>query len=203
MYDAPKPLVIGRISVEPPEGWGPRRMLITRLERLGYAVEEHIVVGVSVLVITGTEPGPQITSGYLRPGGMGPILDPLVSRRSPTGLAGHPAPCFAQAGGAQLDLQRSADRVAASGRRLHRAQGSCEALVQLVGGALPPAPVFSDPAGPSAGRWCCALRPALSATAGDAGHSAVVHAARWTDRRSAAAGSSRLAGPVPAPPAPR
>jgi hypothetical protein len=55
-------------------------MLITRLERLGYAVEEHIIVGVSVLVITGTEPGPQITSGYLGQE-HGPVLGPYATRR--------------------------------------------------------------------------------------------------------------------------
>jgi hypothetical protein len=57
MPGTPTPLVISRIMVEPPGGWGPRRMLITRLRALGYAVEEHIVAGVSVLVITGTRAG--------------------------------------------------------------------------------------------------------------------------------------------------
>jgi hypothetical protein len=30
-----------RVTVEPPEGWGPTRILIVQLERLGYRVEEH------------------------------------------------------------------------------------------------------------------------------------------------------------------
>ena len=53
-HSAP-PLATGSVSVEPPEGWGPRRLLITRLLSLG-AVEEHIVAGRGVLVITGAAP---------------------------------------------------------------------------------------------------------------------------------------------------
>jgi hypothetical protein len=50
MADPPSPPV----SIEPPEGWGPRRVLVAELERLGYYVTEHrdIGLGVSVLVIT-------------------------------------------------------------------------------------------------------------------------------------------------------
>lgn len=40
-----------RVSVEPPEGWGPTRLLIAELERLGYQVQEWRVLGRSVLVI--------------------------------------------------------------------------------------------------------------------------------------------------------
>jgi hypothetical protein len=29
-----------RVSIEPPEGWGPTRLLIVRLEQLGYRVAE-------------------------------------------------------------------------------------------------------------------------------------------------------------------
>jgi hypothetical protein len=54
-HSAP-PLATGPGSVEPPERWGPRRLLITRLLSLGYAVEEHIVAGRGVLVITGAAP---------------------------------------------------------------------------------------------------------------------------------------------------
>ena len=45
-----------RVSVEPPDGWGPTRLLLVRLHKLGYQVEEYRVfdvVGRSVLVITG------------------------------------------------------------------------------------------------------------------------------------------------------
>jgi hypothetical protein len=34
------------IWIEPPEGWGPTRLLIGRLEDLGYHVEEHRVFDV-------------------------------------------------------------------------------------------------------------------------------------------------------------
>ena len=36
-------LATGRVTVwiEPPEGWGPTRILIGQLEQLGYHVEEH------------------------------------------------------------------------------------------------------------------------------------------------------------------
>ncbi len=56
------PLVAGsggevvRVWVEPPEGWGPTRALLGRLEALGYRIEEHRIfdaVGRSILVITG------------------------------------------------------------------------------------------------------------------------------------------------------
>jgi hypothetical protein len=40
------------VSVEAPEGWGPTRLLIAELQRLGYRVEEWRVLGRSVLVIT-------------------------------------------------------------------------------------------------------------------------------------------------------
>ena len=40
------------VSIEPPDGWGPTRLLIAELERLGYRVEEWRVLGRSVLVIT-------------------------------------------------------------------------------------------------------------------------------------------------------
>jgi len=65
MQDAPKPLVIGPVSIEPTRGLGTEANAGHPPGAPGYAIEEHIVVGVSVLVITGTEPGPQITSGYL------------------------------------------------------------------------------------------------------------------------------------------
>jgi hypothetical protein len=45
-----------RVSIEPPEGWGPTRLLLVRLRKLGYQAEEYRVfdaVGRSVLVITG------------------------------------------------------------------------------------------------------------------------------------------------------
>jgi hypothetical protein len=45
-----------RVWVEPPEGWGPTRALLVRLEALGYVVEELRIfdaVGRSILVITG------------------------------------------------------------------------------------------------------------------------------------------------------
>ena len=45
-----------RVSVEPPEGWGPTRLLLVQLQKLGYQVEEHRIfaaVGYSILVITG------------------------------------------------------------------------------------------------------------------------------------------------------
>ena len=45
-----------RVSIEPPEGWGPTRLLLVQLQKLGYQVEEYRVfdaVGRSVLVITG------------------------------------------------------------------------------------------------------------------------------------------------------
>jgi hypothetical protein len=50
MADPPPPAV----WIEPPEGWGPTRVLIAELRRLGYHVVEHryIGLGVSVLVIT-------------------------------------------------------------------------------------------------------------------------------------------------------
>jgi hypothetical protein len=40
------------VSIEPPEGWGPTRVLISRLEQLGYHVQEWRVLGRPVLVIT-------------------------------------------------------------------------------------------------------------------------------------------------------
>jgi len=41
-------LARGRVTIwiEPPEGWGPTRLLIGRLEDLGYHVEEHRVFDV-------------------------------------------------------------------------------------------------------------------------------------------------------------
>lgn len=42
-----------RVWVEPPEGWGPTRLLLVELERLGYQVEEWRVVGQVRLVVTG------------------------------------------------------------------------------------------------------------------------------------------------------
>jgi hypothetical protein len=54
MQDVPSALAAGPVSIEPPEGWGPRRMLIGRLRDLGYDVTEHIEAGVSVLAITGS-----------------------------------------------------------------------------------------------------------------------------------------------------
>jgi hypothetical protein len=40
------------VSIEVPEGWGPARLLLGELQRLGYHVEEWRVLGRSVLVIT-------------------------------------------------------------------------------------------------------------------------------------------------------
>jgi hypothetical protein len=34
-----------RVIVELPEGWGARRLVIVALERLGYAVTEHVDMG--------------------------------------------------------------------------------------------------------------------------------------------------------------
>jgi hypothetical protein len=50
MADPPSP----PLSIEPPEGWGPRRVLVAELEKLGYHVQEQRYpgLGVSVLVIT-------------------------------------------------------------------------------------------------------------------------------------------------------
>ena len=45
-----------RVSIEPPPGWGPTRLLLGQLHALGYQVEEYRVfgaVGYSILVITG------------------------------------------------------------------------------------------------------------------------------------------------------
>jgi hypothetical protein len=41
-----------RVEVECPEGWGPSRLLMTELRRLGYVVVEWRVLGRSVLEIT-------------------------------------------------------------------------------------------------------------------------------------------------------
>jgi hypothetical protein len=39
------------VTIEPPEGWGPGRLLLTELQRLGYEVEEHIVLGKRLFVL--------------------------------------------------------------------------------------------------------------------------------------------------------
>lgn len=45
-----------RVTVEPPEGWGPTRVLIVQLERLGYEVIEWRVEGRSVLELAAKPP---------------------------------------------------------------------------------------------------------------------------------------------------
>jgi hypothetical protein len=40
------------VKIECPDGWGPTRMLISRLQELGYTVVEWRVNGKSVLEIT-------------------------------------------------------------------------------------------------------------------------------------------------------
>ncbi len=40
-----------RTWIDPPEGWGRRQLLISRLEKMGYRVEVHIVVGEALLVL--------------------------------------------------------------------------------------------------------------------------------------------------------
>jgi hypothetical protein len=40
-----------RVTIEPPEGWGPARALLSELRRLGYVVEEYIVLGQRLFVI--------------------------------------------------------------------------------------------------------------------------------------------------------
>lgn len=40
------------VSIEAPEGWGPTRLLVAELERLGYGVEEWRALGRILLVIT-------------------------------------------------------------------------------------------------------------------------------------------------------
>jgi hypothetical protein len=54
-----------RVTIEPPDGWGPRRILIVQLERLGYRVSELRFVGdgTSVLVITGQPKPPRKSRG--------------------------------------------------------------------------------------------------------------------------------------------
>lgn len=42
-----------RVTVEPPEGWGPKQALLTELARLGYAVTEWRVLGRPVFEIRG------------------------------------------------------------------------------------------------------------------------------------------------------
>jgi hypothetical protein len=34
-----------RVTIELPEGWGPRRLVLVQMERLGYDVTEHIDMG--------------------------------------------------------------------------------------------------------------------------------------------------------------
>ena len=47
-----------RVVIEPPEGWGPARALLGELRRLGYEVEEYIVLGRRVFEIGATTPAP-------------------------------------------------------------------------------------------------------------------------------------------------
>jgi hypothetical protein len=50
MVNPPRP----RAYVIPPDnGWSTVRLLLTRLLNLGYCVEQHVVVGQSILVIKG------------------------------------------------------------------------------------------------------------------------------------------------------
>lgn len=44
-----------RVTVEPPEGWGPARVLRGQLEQLGYEFEEYIILGQRLFVI-GAQP---------------------------------------------------------------------------------------------------------------------------------------------------
>jgi hypothetical protein len=41
------------VTIEPPDSWGPARMLLVELQRLGYQVEEHIILGRRLFVIGG------------------------------------------------------------------------------------------------------------------------------------------------------
>jgi len=40
-----------RVTIEPPEGWGPARAMLGELLRLGYDIEEYIVLGQRLFVI--------------------------------------------------------------------------------------------------------------------------------------------------------
>jgi hypothetical protein len=44
-----------RVTIEPPEGWGPARLLLVKLQRLGYDIEEHIILGKHLFVV-GSQP---------------------------------------------------------------------------------------------------------------------------------------------------
>jgi hypothetical protein len=47
-----------RVTIEPPEGWGPARALLGQLRQLGYEIEEHIVLGKRLFVISAHSPAP-------------------------------------------------------------------------------------------------------------------------------------------------
>lgn len=42
-----------KVWLEPPPGWGPKQVLLTRLRKLGYEVTEWIVLGEPLFEITG------------------------------------------------------------------------------------------------------------------------------------------------------
>jgi hypothetical protein len=46
------------VMIEPPEGWGPARALRGELQRLGYEIEEYIILGQRVFVIGSQPPAP-------------------------------------------------------------------------------------------------------------------------------------------------
>jgi hypothetical protein len=41
-----------RVMIEPPDGWEPARVLLIQLRRLGYDIEEHIVLGKRLFVVS-------------------------------------------------------------------------------------------------------------------------------------------------------
>ncbi len=46
------------VTIEPPEGWGPARHMLGELKRLGYDIEEYIILGRRLFVIGGQPPAP-------------------------------------------------------------------------------------------------------------------------------------------------
>lgn len=75
-----------RVSIDPPEGWGPSRILLGQLRDLGYQVEEWRVLGHSLLVIKlGQWPAQGVTPGLAwhrhtatQTAGRGSAYDPVT-----------------------------------------------------------------------------------------------------------------------------
>jgi hypothetical protein len=47
-----------RVTIEAPEGWGPARALVGELQRLGYEIEEYIILGRRVIAVGAQPPAP-------------------------------------------------------------------------------------------------------------------------------------------------